>query len=181
MLPKSAITSPANIPDSQIWRVRLNRRGRDSTLTVVVERNAAGRFQIAALNDMGGTLFQATTADDGSQVTVQHNHIRMPDHVLAHTFIHDALLGFLTHPPDAIEQQVLRNGRCALLSHLPGNRAWVYLIDDNDGSLYEFLCLWHHSITYRAQFNTPGQPFKGGYKITSYWPRYIAVYSPMNP
>lgn len=177
----SLVTPPANTPDFHRWRVHLNRGGKDSTFTVLIEQNAGNGFQVAALNDMGGTVFQATTAGNGVQAAIQRNNLRIPDHVLARTFVQDALLAFLALPPDGAEPHVLNNGRPALITHHSRGRACAYIFREKDGALDEFMRLRHHSITYHARFTTPGQPFQGGYKITCYRPRYTAVYRPMRP
>jgi len=175
------VAPPANTPDSHRWRVHLNRGGKDSTFTVLIERNAGNGFMVAALNDMGGTVFQATTAEDGSQGAIQRNNLHMPDPVLARTWVQDALLAFLAQPPEEAKQYVLKNGRTALIAHRSRGSACAYVLRERDGALDEFLRLRHHYITYRARFITPGKPFQGGYTITCYRPRYTAVYRPLGP
>lgn len=177
----SLVAPPANTLDSHRWRVHLNRAGKDSTFTVLIERNAGNEFQVAALNDMGGTVFQATTAGNGTQVAIQRNNLRMPDPVLARTLVQDALLAFLAQPPEDAKQYVLKNGRTALITHRSRGSACAYVLRESDGALDEFLRLRHHYITCRARFITPGRPFQGGYKITCYCPRYTAVYRPIGP
>ncbi len=177
---KSGISACGDPPQRQAWRVRLRRGRQDSVFTVLVERDVQSGFGVAALNDVGGTLFQASAAGDGSAVVIQRNLLRIPDSVLARTFVQDALLPFLAHPPETASAGFLENGRSIRVNRLSRNRASIYVLSDSGNTIAEFLRLRGHHIAYHARFNTPGQPFEGGHEIISYSPRYAAAYRPLD-
>lgn len=164
--------------DSVAWRVRLQRGRRDSVFTVVVERGDGGVFRVAALNDVGGTLFQATSSADGLSVQVERNNLPMPNRILAQTFVQDALLPFLACPPEDAAWQRLGDGRLARMTTLSRHLRRVCVHQPADGAVVECYRVRGRRIAYHARLNTPGLPFDG-YAIQSYRPRYSAVYRPI--